>query len=359
MVGYDELGPENVITVYDHSAGMKGFLVIDNTRRGPGKGGIRMTPGVTVDEVARLARAMTYKTALADIPFGGAKGGIVFDPKKGSIDKKQEIVRSFARQVKPLAPFRYIAAPDMNMSEKEMEWLVDEIGDPRAATGKPVAKGGLPHEFGSTGYGVYHALLVGARHLKLDLRKAGIAIEGFGNVGMFAATFLDENGAKIVAVSDSQGTISDSQGLDIGSLIDVKKRTGSVIDYPKGKKAENILSVGAGILVTAAVPDLIVEKDINDISFRMIVQGSNIPMSYAAEALAHRRGILVIPDFVANAGGVISSYVEHICGTKEDMFRMIEEKIKMNTELVLERSRKEGLTPREAAMELANERLGR
>ena len=171
MVEYDEFGPEKILSVYNAKTGMKGFVVIDNTALGPGKGGIRMTPTVTTEEVARLARTMTWKCALANLPFGGAKSGIVADDKKISREKKEEIVRSFSESLKIVCPDLYIAAPDMYMGEREMEWFAKANGNFKACTGKPKSMGGLPHELGSTGFGVYHAARVAARYTNLDLKR--------------------------------------------------------------------------------------------------------------------------------------------------------------------------------------------
>src|SRR3989338_8162781 len=205
----DKFGPERVLKVYDPKIGMKGFLVIDNTALGPGKGGIRMTPNVTEEEVGRLARAMTWKNALAGIPFGGAKAGIVWEG--GTPEKKKQFIQSFARAIKPFLPKKYIAGPDVNTGEKEMQWFVEATGNWRSATGKPAGlcmkifgksgeKCGIPHEFGSTGFGVAHAAKAAAEAAGLDIRKATVAIEGFGNVGSFAFQYLKELGANVVAV---------------------------------------------------------------------------------------------------------------------------------------------------------------
>lgn len=357
---HDEFGPEIVLNVYNPCTGMKGFVVIDNTVLGPGKGGIRMTPTVTAEEVFRLARAMTWKNALAGLPFGGAKSGIVADDKKISAKKKEEIVRDFSRAVKILSPEKYIAAPDMNMAEEEMEWFVEENGDRKSATGKPKSMGGLPHELGSTGFGVYQSTLVAAEHLNLDLKKTTIAIEGFGNVGWFAAKFFSEHGCRIVAVSDSKGVIHNKDGLDFKKLAKVKKETGSVTNYRPGSMTccEDILDVDADIFITAAVPDLIKPADVKRLKFKLIVEGSNIPMTHEVEKIVQQKGILVVPDIVANAGGVISSYVEHKGGDEKEMFRVVEKKIKENTKMLLEEFKKSKCdTPRECAMEIAKKRI--
>jgi len=359
MVDFDGFGPEKIIQVYNPKVGMRGILVIDNTALGPGKGGTRMTPTVSVDEVARLARAMTWKCALAELPFGGAKSGIIANAKELSPEKKEEIVQAFGRALKMVCPEQYIAAPDMNMAEQEMAWFAQAVGSSKACTGKPKDMAGLPHELGSTGFGVFHSLIVGAEHTGLSVENATVAIEGFGNVGTFVMKFLAEKGAKVVAVSDSKGLIYNKEGLDYSRLMDVKKETRSVINYSPGQvlKSPDIVGLDVDILVTAAVPDLIHHANVGDVKARLIVEGSNIPMKPEHEELLHKRGILVIPDFVANAGGVISSYVEWKGGTEAEMWKVIEEKITKNTRLVLERAQEAGIKPRDAGLVIAKERV--
>lgn len=356
---FDQFGPEKILEVHDSKSGMHGFLVIDNTTLGPGKGGIRMTPTVSIDEVARLARAMTWKCSMAELPFGGAKSGIVANDKEISFEKKKEIVQAFSRALKPVCPSLYVAAPDMNMAEKEMRIFVETNGDMKSCTGKPKDMGGLPHELGSTGFGVWHAAKIAAEHIGLDIKKANISIEGFGNVGSFVAKFLVESGAKISCVSDSKGCIHNHDGIDFKKLTKIKKETGSVINYKPGKVIphKDIIKDDADILIPAAVPDLIKPDDVKHIRAKLIVAGSNIPMRPEVEEMLHKKGVLIIPDFVANAGGVISSYVEYKGGTSKQMFKLVEEKITKNTKLVLEKSKKKKITPREAALEIAKERI--
>ena len=356
---FDEFGPEKILEVYHPKSGMRGFVCIDNTSLGPGKGGIRMTPTVTKEEVFRLARTMTWKCSLAGLPFGGAKSGIIADPRKFDSKKKKEIVEAFADALKAVSPSLYVAAPDINMAEQDMEWYYKKNGSKQSVTGKPKKDGGLPHELGSTGFGVYHSLLVAAKFAKLDVKNSTVAIEGFGNVGWFVAKYLSEYGGKIVAVSDSKGVIYNKHGLDFKKLAEVKKKEGSVIAYKPGDilPAEDILEVNADILVTAAVPDLIKERDVNLLKFKMIVEGSNIAMTPVVEAMVEEKGILVVPDFVANAGGVISSYVEYIGGNEKKMFEMVEKKITENTNKVLTLARDRKISPRDAAMEIAVARV--
>jgi len=186
-----------------------------------------------------------------------------------------------------------------------------------------------------------------------------IAIEGFGNVGSFVFKFLSERGARIVAVSDSKGCLYDHDGIDFDKVSRVKKETRSVTNYKPGKvlKNEDIFELPVDVLIPAAIPDVITEKNVYGVKAKIIVEGANIPIPHDIERTLHKKGVLVIPDFVANAGGVISSYVEYIGGTPEKMFKIVEEKIRKNTKLVLEKSKKEKLYPRDAAMEIAKERV--
>lgn len=355
----DEFGPEKIIEVYDPKIKLHGFLCVDNSSRGPGKGGIRMTPTVSVKEVFRLARAMTWKCALAELPFGGAKSGIIADAKKISKEQKRDLLISFGKALRNISPKMYIAAPDVNTGEEEMRWFVEGNGSLKSATGKPKDLGGLPHELGSTGFGVFHATLVAVKHAKMKIKNSSIAIEGFGNVGSFAAKFLTEAGAKLVAVSDSKGCIYNKDGIDFNKLSEMKKTTGSVINYSPGNvlKNEELFELPVDILIPAALPDVINQSNVEKIKARIIVEAANIPATPEIEEILHKRGILVVPDFVANAGGVISSYAEYKKFGQEKMFRLIERKIKRNVKIVLNRAKTEGVKPRDAALEIAKERI--
>jgi len=359
MVSHDELGPEKILEVYDAKTGMHGFVVIDNTALGPGKGGIRMTPTVSVDEVAKLARAMTYKCSLAGLPFGGGKSGIVADPRKMTPEQKDAIIAAFSKALKVVCPKLYVSAPDINTAEHEMKVFAEANGSMKSCTGKPKDMGGIPHELGSTGFGVHHATLVAVKHLKLDINDLTFAVEGFGNVGWFAAKFLTEKGAKLVATSDSKGLVYVSEGMDFNKLVEIKKDKGTVTAYPGGQvlKGEEIVGLPVDILVTAAVPDLITEANKDSIKAKIVVEGSNIPTTADIEQYLHEKGILVVPDFVANAGGVISSFVEYKGGTPEKMFKMVESKVVKNTTKVLRVAKKQGIKPRDAAIHVAIERI--
>lgn len=333
---YDALGPEKIIRFYDPKTGLKGFLVIDNTKRGPAKGGVRMRPDVDEMEVFRLARAMTLKCAMADLPFGGGKSGIIADPQTLTKAQKKSLCVAYGKAIKHLAPSEYVSAPDMNTAEEEMAWIAEGNGNKKSVTGKPKKLGGIPHELGSTGFGVYHSTLVALKHLHLDVRRITFAVEGFGNVGEFAAKFLCDAGAKLVAVSDSKGVLVNYNGIDFARLKKIKEQKGSVTAYGGSILDGNkILDVHCDVLVTAAVKDLVKAEDAARLQFKLVVEGSNIPMSHATEELLFQRDILVIPDFVANAGGVISSYVEYKGGSVKDMWKMVEQKVVKNTKLVL------------------------
>ncbi|MBI4399446.1 Glu/Leu/Phe/Val dehydrogenase, partial [Candidatus Micrarchaeota archaeon] len=351
----DEFGPERVILTYDPKTKVEGILVIDNTARGPGKGGIRFVPDITIDEVKGLARAMTWKNALADLPFGGAKSGIKGPPGTTATTA----MRSFAKKIKEVVPSLYIAGPDMNIGEREMAAFVDEIGTLAAATGKPSELNGLPHELGSTGWGVAHSTLVALKNRGIDVSKAKIAIEGFGNVGTFTAKFLSEEGATIVAISDSTATLYNENGLEVKDLIRYKEQKKKLIDYSgnvKKQKVEDLFSTEADVLVPGARPFVINEKNYMQVKAKIIIEAANIPIKQKVEDLLANQGVLIIPDIVANAGGVISSYVEWESGSAERMFSLVKEKIIRNTELIIKRSEGNNNT-RKAALDIAQERV--
>jgi len=354
MAFEDAIGPEHIVNVYDPITKMQGVVVIDNTALGPGKGGVRMVPDITTEEVFGLARAMTWKNALAGIPFGGAKSGI---KAHGTNHHKAELVKSFAEKIKPLVPELYVPGPDMNMGEKEMAIIANTIGTPKAATGKPADMGGLPHELGSTGFGVSLATEVALEHAKIPIEGATVAIEGFGNVGTFTMKFLTEKGAKVIAVSDSKGTAYLEGGLDYQKLMEVKKEKGTVTAYPGATvlEASQLFGLKCDVLIPGARPNVIHVGNAHHVKAKVIVEAANIPMKPEIEHELSKKGILIIPDFVANAGGVISSYVEFIGGSEREMFSMVREKIAANTRMVIEKA--SGGNLREAALEIAEARV--
>lgn len=350
----DGLGPAKVTFVQEPSLGLKGVLVVDNVASGPSIGGLRMAADVTVEECARLARAMTLKNAAAGLPHGGGKSVLVGDPKMDAA-RKQQLIRAFAFALRHETD--YIFGPDMGTDEKCMAWIKDEIG---RAVGLPREIGGIPlDEIGATGWGLSHAADVAARHCQLTLRGARVAIQGFGAVGKHAARFLANQGAVLVAASDSQGTIYDPNGLDLGTLIPLKQAGGGVHDYPGGRKLgrDEIIDIECDIWIPAARPDVVREDNVGRLKTKLVVQGANIPFTEGAERILHEKGVLVVPDFIANAGGVICAAMEYQGATQTAAFAAIEEKLRANTKQVLEAVAQRKLLPRIAAIELATGRV--
>ncbi len=350
----DDLGPVKVIHVQNPVIELKGILVVDNVAAGPSIGGLRMAPDVSLSECARLARAMTLKNAAAGLPHGGGKSVLFGDPRMPR-ERKEHLVRGFAYALRH--EMDYIFGPDMGTDETCMAWVKDEIG---RAVGLPREVGGIPlDEIGATGWGVLHATKVAARELGLDLGGARVAIQGFGAVGKHAARFLANEGAVLVAASDSRGTIYDPEGLDLAQIIALKESGKTVHDYSDGTKlrGDAILDVECEVWIPAARPDVVSEENVHRLQTRLVVQGANIPFTAAAERALHERGVLVVPDFIANAGGVICAAMEYQGASQSAAFASIEEKLRANTEEVLDRARRSHSLPREAAFELATDRV--
>jgi glutamate dehydrogenase (NAD(P)+) len=331
----DQWGPEKILQVYDPDTDMKGVLVIDNTSTGPGKGGIRFAETVTPTEIFRLARTMTWKCAAAGLPFGGAKGGIVGSPN--GVDRVSWM-KSFAKMIKPYCPTQYIAATDIGTTELDMAVFAHEIGDMRACTGKPAELGGIPHELGTTGYGVTSALeaaievLGEFKLLRISKKQIRVSIQGFGNVGSFTARFLDSSGIKIVAISDVSGFISNKDGLNIPRLMkDIKGITkfSDLKGYDIYDK-EAIFEVDSDIFIPAAIGDVITDKTASKLlehNIKMVVEAANLPTLAGAGQYLYKNGVWIIPDFIANAGGVIGSFVEYQGRTEKEAFELIKYKI--------------------------------
>jgi glutamate dehydrogenase (NAD(P)+) len=349
----DDLGPSRVLHLYDPRSGMRGILVVDNVACGAAIGGVRMAADVDLEEVFRLARAMTLKNAAAGLPHGGGKAGIIADPAQPP-ETRETLVRAFADRIRDVVD--YIPGPDMGTDETCMAWVKDQIG---RSVGLPRVLGGIPlDEIGATGYGLAQCADVAADLGLIDLDGARVAIEGFGNVGRPAARFLEERGARLVAASDSRGAVLVPDGVPAAELAKVKAREGTVGAFDGEKiKIPDLLTVDCDILVPAARPDSIHEKNVDQIQARLILQGANIPATAAAETRLFERGVCVVPDFIANAGGVICASVEYHGGTESGAFEQIADKIKTNTREVLERSRKDKIMPRQAAVALAESRV--
>lgn len=353
-IACDDLGPSKVIRLYSPKEAVRAVVVIDNTALGPAIGGVRMSPTVTTHEVCRLARTMTLKNSVSGLPHGGAKAGIVADPED---PRKERIFRVFARMIRDLT--EYIPGPDMGCDETSMAWIRDETG---RSVGLPEEIGGLPLDrLGATGFGVAECAEVAATFAGFKLEGARVVVEGFGSVGKAAARFLSAKGAVIVAVSDSRGAIHDPGGIDVASLIEVKRQTGSVADYGKGTRIlkEELFGLPCEMLIPAAGPDVIHAGNAGIIRARLILQGANIPATAQAEEMLQSFGTLVVPDFIANAGGVIMAAMEYAGKNEREAFSAIAERIRKNTRQVLEKAAGERLLPRAAADALARERVKR
>jgi glutamate dehydrogenase/leucine dehydrogenase len=349
----DEYGPEKVVYVYEPRCGLRGIVVIDNTAAGPAIGGIRMAADVTTGEVFRLARAMTWKNALAGLPHGGGKSGILADP---GVANKEALIRQFARGIEALVG--YIPGPDIGTDEVAMAWVRDEIG---RSVGLSKVLGGIPlDQVGATGFGLAVCAEVAQDFCDVRIEGARVVVQGYGNVGSHTARYLVERGAVLVGASDVDGTVFDPDGIDVEELWVVKRETHRVTDYPRGQKLprEAFVDLPCDILVPAARPDALDESNVRRLTCKMVLQGANIAVTPGADRILHERGILSVPDFVANAGGVICASVEYHGGTQRRAFEAIDEKIRENTREVLERARAREQRPSEAALELAKQRVG-
>jgi len=359
MFGFaDELGPAKIIHVYEPSVNLKAVLVVDNVAAGPAIGGVRMAPDVTTEECVRLARTMTLKNAAAGLSHGGGKVVLYGDPNMPK-PEKERLIRALACSLRDVK--EYIFGPDMGTDEECMAWVKDEIG---RATGLPAEIGGIPlDEIGATGWGLSHVADVAVQFCgyfcDFKLEGARVVIQGFGAVGKHAARFLAAKKAVLVGAADSQGAIYNADGLDVEELIRLKEAGRSVADYPHGQRfdRDEVVDFDCDIWIPAARPDVVNEDNVHRLKAKLVVQGANIPFTYGAEKYLHERGVICVPDFIANAGGVICAAMEYQGSTQAAVFQAIEEKLRYNTQVVLEESRIKKIPPRDAAYELAVRRI--
>lgn len=361
----DDWGPEKIVVVSHRRTGMKGVLVIDNTARGIGKGGTRMSPTVTVDEVARLARVMTWKWAGVDLFYGGAKAGIVADPASRD---KETVLRAFARALSNEVPREYVMGLDMGLTESDAAIIQDELGDRGAAVGTPEHLGGVAYDkLGVTGYGVAEATDEAARRQGLPMAGARVAIQGFGAVGSAAAQRFAQLGATVVAVSTARGALHDPSGLDVEELLAARAEHGDhfVSGHGRGTPLASgmELTVDCDVLVPAALQDVIDHTIAHRIKAKLLVEGANLPTSPEAQAVLAQRGITVLPDFVANAGGVVAAAFAmdaRYSGFRPDtttIFEMISTRLRANAVTVLDEARRREITPHAAGRALAEQRV--
>lgn len=305
-----------------------GYRIQHNGARGPYKGGTRYHPTANLDEVRALASLMTWKTALVDIPFGGAKGGIEVDPTGMSTSELERMSRTYFGQIAHIiGPTRDIPAPDVNTNAQVMSWFMDEYGRRRGhttqiVTGKPIALGGSQGREAATGRGVVFVMDQAVNHLELGSpAQLSVAIQGFGNVGSFAARIANERGYRVVAVSDVNGGIHHDAGLDIPRLVDHVTETGTVVDFPGADRISNeqLLELDVDVLIPAALGEVVTHRNVDRLSPRLkiLVEAANHPVTPAADAALYDNGVMVIPDILANAGGVTVSYFEWVQNNQE------------------------------------------
>lgn len=297
-----------------------GYRVQHDCSRGPMKGGLRYHPEVDEAEVLNLAALMTWKTAVVNIPYGGAKGGVSIDPSKVSPREIERITRKFVDQIHDIiGPDKDIPAPDMGTNAQTMAWIMNQYEkyhgfNPACVTGKPVELHGVDGREEATGRGVAIITQKALERMGRPLEGATIAIQGFGNVGTFAARILHEQGAKIVAVSDLRGGVYNSNGLDIPQLLSHSAQNGSVKDFPEAQNISNaeLLAADVDVLIPAALGGVLNSENARDVRAKMIVEAANGPTTAEADAIFEKNGILVVPDILANAGGVTVSYFEWV-----------------------------------------------
>jgi glutamate dehydrogenase (NAD(P)+) len=298
----------------------EGHRVQHSIHRGPAKGGVRFHPSVELDEVKALAMWMTWKCAVVDIPFGGAKGGVTCDPKKLSMRELENLTRRYTAEISVLiGPHKDIPAPDVNTNAQVMAWMMDTYSMhagysvPGVVTGKPLIIGGSEGRVEATGRGVVYMMTAAAKKLDLDLSRAKVIVQGFGNVGSTAAKLAAETGATVVGVADVSGGYYDPKGLDVPALIRYARSNGTLEGYPADHLASHeFLTLPCDILIPAALEGQLTEHNAADIKARLIVEGANGPTTPEADHIFADRGIYLVPDILANAGGVTVSYFEWV-----------------------------------------------
>ncbi len=298
-----------------------GYRSQHNDFRGPHKGGIRYHPDVTIEEVKALSMWMTWKCAIVDIPLGGGKGGIICDPKRMSAGEKERMTRRYAYAISEIiGPGKDIPAPDVYTTGKEMAQIMDVYSvmhgqaEPAVITGKPLSAGGSLARDVATGLGVSYCVREGAKKIGLKLKGAKVVIQGYGNAGTFSGEYLEKMGAKVIAVSDSKGSITNPKGLDSKKVLEYKNKHGSVVGYPGSKKisTEQLLTTPCDVLVPAALENQITPDIAKKIKCKIIVEAANGPTTPEADEILFKKGIMVIPDILANSGGVCISYLEWV-----------------------------------------------
>ena len=349
-----------------------GIRVLYNTSRGPAKGGIRFDLNVTLDEVTALAAWMTWKCAVVNIPFGGSKGGVICDPLKMSAAELERLTRRYTASIfNTLGPDSDVPAPDVNTNERVMAWIMDtysmRVGHTVTAvvTGKPVEMGGSLGRREATGRGCSIVTKGALAHLGMEVKGATVAVQGFGNVGSIGAQLLQREGCKIIAISDRTGGVHNKNGIDVDDAIEYVKKHKTLEGYPKGDKITNeeLLTVECDVLLPAALENVITTKNAPDIKAKIVCEGANGPTTAAADPILDEKGIFVIPDILANAGGVTVSYFEWVQDrmgyfwTEEVVNARLEQTMVSAFAEVHGTAKKHGVSLRKAAYILALDRV--
>jgi len=354
----------------------EGYIVHHSTLRGPAKGGLRYSPDVTLDEIQALAFLMTFKTSLLELPLGGSKGGVRVDKKKLSINELRKLTRRYTSEILPMIGEDInILAPDLNTGEREMAWIMDTYSmnkgrpSPGVVTGKPIEIGGTVGRTDAPGTGMFYILETLCERQNFSLSSSKIAIQGFGKVGSVVAQILSNVGCKIIAITDSEGGIHSDKGLNINKLISWKQKGNSLKDYSgsniKVITNEELLSTECNILIPAATENQIFSGNADKINCEIILEGANSPTTSQADKILNEKGIMVIPDILANSGGLCVSYFEYI----QDLHSYFWNLERVNSEMkrillrafefVLNLSSEEEITYRTAAYAIGAERLAK
>ncbi len=349
-----------------------GYRVLYNTSRGPAKGGIRFDLGVTLDEVRALAAWMTWKCAVVNIPFGGSKGGVICDPLKMSAGELERLTRRYTSSIiEILGPDSDVPAPDVNTNERVMAWIMDTYSMHKrhtvtaVVTGKPLAMGGSAGRREATGRGCMLVTREALKHLGMPLKGAKVVVQGFGNVGSIAAELLQAEGAVVVAVSDVSGGLYNPKGLDVKEVIAWREKNRYVKGYAKAEAVDNdkFLTLPCDVLLPAALENVITSRNASKIQAKVIIEGANGPTAAAADEILEKKGVFVVPDILANAGGVTVSYFEWVQDrdgyfwTEDTVNQRLEEIMVRSFDHVLEVSKKYNVNMRIAAYTLAIDRV--
>jgi glutamate dehydrogenase (NAD(P)+) len=351
----------------------RGYRIQHNGARGPYKGGIRYHESADLDEVRALAALMTWKNALIDVPFGGAKGGVQCEPGVLTRGELERLTRRFTSMISyVIGVHRDIPAPDMGTNAQTMAWMMDAYGqrygyEPAIVTGKPVELGGSPGREEATGRGVVIAAREAAKRLGLEWKNARVVVQGFGNVGYWTAALASESGARIVAISDVGGGTYRAGGFDVAALVRHQKEAMSVTTYPGGDEVSNdaLLEIDCDVLIPAAIEGVINTSNADRLSTRLVVEAANGPTTPAADRILTDRGVPVLPDILANSGGVTVSYFEWVQNIQQFRWELdqvnfeLKKRMRKATDLVFTRAEERNSTLRESAFEIAVGRVAR